>query len=146
MRAISSLAVLFVGLVLLTSMRGHSTIAEPPADAGKEYAAEVRPLLQKYCLGCHSTKSKKGSLDLERFASIDDVRKHVKPWQQAIEMLEAGEMPPKDKPQPTAAEHTQIIAWIHSFLDAEAKAVEARIKAAKPEPRNAAIDFPAAAN
>src|SRR5262245_41701727 len=71
--------------------------AEPPTDF-----AAVKPLVQKYCLACHSTKAKKGDLDLERFGAVDDIRKDVKPWQLVIEMLEAGEMPPKGKPQPTA--------------------------------------------
>ena len=87
-----------------------------------EYATVVRPLVKKYCLACHSTKVKKGSLDLERFASLDGVRKDLKPWQQTIEMLEAGEMPPKGKPQPTAQERKQLIGWVRAFLDAEARA------------------------
>src|SRR6476646_2889956 len=73
--------------------------AEPPNDF-----AAVRPLVQKYCLACHSSKVKKGDLDLERFATVDDIRKEVKPWQAVVEMLEAGEMPPKGKPQPSAEE------------------------------------------
>jgi hypothetical protein len=92
--------------------------AEPPGD----FAGGVRPLVQKYCLACHSTKSKKGDFDLERFATIDDIRKDVKPWQAVMEMLEAGEMPPKGKPQPSAVERKQIIAWTRGFLDAEARA------------------------
>ena len=51
-----------------------------------------------------------------------DVRKDLKPWQQMIEQLEAGEMPPKEKPQPTADERKQLIAWVAAFLDAEARA------------------------
>src|SRR6266568_95692 len=90
---------------------------KPPGD----YAA-VRPLVHKYCLACHATKVKKGDLDLERFATVDDVRKDVKPWQAVIEMLEAGEMPPKGKPQPSADERKRIIAWTRGFLDAEALA------------------------
>ena len=82
-----------------------------------EYATVVQPLLKTYCLTCHSTKLKKGSLDLERFTALDLVRKDLKPWQQLIEQLEAGEMPPKGKPQPTPAERKQLIAWVRSFLD-----------------------------
>src|SRR5262249_19795215 len=92
------------------------------ADAKAEYATAVQPLIRKYCLACHSAKVKKGSLDLERFASLDQVRKDLKPWQHLIEQLETEEMPPKEKPQPTAKERTQIIAWARGFLDAEARA------------------------
>src|SRR5207253_95546 len=93
-----------------------------PATAPAEYAAAARPLVQKYCLSCHSTKLKKGSLDLERFASSADVRKDLKVWQQTIEMLETDEMPPKSKPQPTAEERKGLVTWVHGFLDAEARA------------------------
>ena len=90
----------------------------PPPD----FAKNVRPILAKYCLDCHSTKAMKGSLDLERFATVDLVRREIKPWQQIIEQIEAGEMPPKDKPQPSAEEKKQLLGWIRGFMDAEAKA------------------------
>jgi hypothetical protein len=77
--------------------------------------------MKKYCLSCHSTAAKKGSLDLERFASIEQIRKDLKPWQHVIEQLEAGEMPPKEKPQPSADERKQIITWVRGILDAEAR-------------------------
>src|SRR5207302_8821028 len=43
------------------------------------------------------------------------------PWQHVIEQLEAGEMPQKDRPQPTAEERRQIITWARRVLDAEAR-------------------------
>jgi hypothetical protein len=103
-------------------VQGQASARTLPGDPKTEYATLVQPLLTKYCLNCHSTKGKKGSLDLERFASLDQVRKDLKPWQQVIEMLEADEMPPKKKPQPTAEERKQLVAWVRGFLDAEARA------------------------
>jgi hypothetical protein len=108
------------GLGLLAGSRGSGQT--PPADPKTEYAAVTRPILGKYCLECHSTKVKKGSLDLERFTSLDQARKDLKAWQQMVEMLEAGEMPPKSKPQPTADERGRLLTWVRSFLDAEARA------------------------
>ncbi|HET6575285.1 MAG TPA: DUF1592 domain-containing protein [Fimbriiglobus sp.] len=93
--------------------------AQPPGDG---YATTVRPLVVKYCLGCHSTKAQKGGLDLERFAARGDLRKDLKPWPAVIEQVEAGEMPPKGKPRPTPGERAQLVAWVRGFLDAEAKA------------------------
>jgi hypothetical protein len=87
-----------------------------------DFATVVQPLLRKYCLNCHSTKIKKGSLDLERFATVELVRRDLKPWEQMIELLEAGEMPPKKRPQPTTDERQQLIGWARKFLDAEAAA------------------------
>jgi hypothetical protein len=101
---------------------GSGTAQKPAADEKTKADFAARPLVQKYCLSCHSTKAKKGSLDLERFATTDDIRKDVKVWQAIVEQIEAGEMPPRDKPQPTADEKKQLVAWIKGFLDAEAKA------------------------
>ncbi len=114
---------LVAGLALVVlPLSGTGTAQKPAADARAEFATAVQPLLKKYCLDCHSTKLKKGSLDLERFTSLDQVRKDLKPWQQLIEQLEAGEMPPKKKPQPTTAEREQLLGWTRRFLDAEARA------------------------
>jgi hypothetical protein len=112
------------GLVLLACILGNVGGADKPAPTGpnSDYDSFVQPFVKKYCLNCHSTKVHKGSLDLERFTSLDHVRKDLKPWQAMIEMVDANEMPPKDKPQPTAAERKRLLAWIRSFLDAEARA------------------------
>ncbi|MCE9561208.1 MAG: DUF1592 domain-containing protein [Planctomycetes bacterium] len=116
----------FVAIVVafgLVAWVGNSsgTAQKPATDAKAEYAAKVQPILKKYCLDCHSTKAQKGHLDLERFASVDEIRKDLKPWQSMIEQIETGEMPPKGKPQPTADEKKQLTAWVHGFLENEAK-------------------------
>src|SRR5690242_12551981 len=85
-----------------------------------DFAASMQPFTQKYCLGCHSTAVKKGSLDLERFKTVAQARRDVKVWQQTAEMLEAGEMPPKGKPQPTVTERRAAIGWVRRFLADEA--------------------------
>src|SRR3954466_14437334 len=121
----------WVGVLALIGIASLALLRPPTPSRAKEpekggldqrYADEVRPLLKKYCLDCHSTKAKKGSLDLERFASTADVRKDLKHWQALIEQIEAGEMPPKSKPQPSEAEKKNLLAWVRAFLDEEARA------------------------
>ena len=113
----------FAGVGLLTLLAGGTGTAQrPAADALGEYANAVRPLIQKYCLACHSAKAKKGGLDLERFTRLEQVRADIKPWQQLIEQLEAREMPPKRKPQPTAEERKRLLDWARGVLEAEARA------------------------
>ena len=91
-------------------------------DHKASFTDEIRPLLAKYCLSCHADKDPKGELNLIRFNSLAAVRKDLKPWQALIEQLESGQMPPEDKPQPTAAERRRLIEWTRSFLTAEALA------------------------
>jgi hypothetical protein len=66
---------------------------------------------------CHSTEKHKGDLDLERFSSFDEVKKHPKVWQALLEQFANNEMPPKEKPQPTAAQREQILSWANAVLD-----------------------------
>ncbi len=93
---------------------------ETPLEA--DYARRIHPLAAKYCLDCHSHKDKKGDLDLQRFATITDIRKDLRPWPLVVEMLENGEMPPKKSLQPSPAERKLIAGWTRDFLDAEARA------------------------
>ena len=89
---------------------------------GDEYGREIRPLMGKFCLDCHSTEKREGDLDLERFAKLADVRRGTKAWLKIVEMLDNGEMPPEDSKQPTAEQKKQLRGWIERYLHAEALA------------------------
>jgi hypothetical protein len=84
-----------------------------------DYGEQVRPLLKKYCFECHSTAKHKGDLDLERFETVKDARRDVEVWRAVLEMLESGQMPPEDSPQPSAAEHQRLAGWTGSLLESE---------------------------
>jgi hypothetical protein len=81
------------------------------------FSQRVRPVLQEYCNKCHSTEKQKGDLDLEVFTSPETVRKHPKIWQLVAEQLANKEMPPKDKPQPDAAQKAELENWVRATLD-----------------------------
>src|SRR5215208_6679743 len=86
------------------------TPARAQSDAPRPaYGTDVRPVVGRLCLDCHSTKAKKGGLDLERFASVEAARKDLKAWSHVLEQVEAGEMPPRGKPQPTADERRRVV-------------------------------------
>src|ERR1041384_7065474 len=58
------------------------------AEMPSSFGATVLPLIQRYCLGCHSKVAKKGGLDLERFTGPDIMRRDLKPWQGVVEHLQ----------------------------------------------------------
>ena len=87
-----------------------------------EYVGEIRPLVGRFCLDCHSTRRQRGELDLERFATLSDVRRQPRIWQQVLEMLSAGEMPPEKREQPSVADSERLRRWVRHYLDAEARA------------------------
>lgn len=87
---------------------------------GAEFSSEIRPILNESCMKCHSTDEQKGTLDLEQFEKIDDVRRSTKTWLKVAEMLDNGEMPPKDAPQPKAPRRQRLRGWVADYLRAEA--------------------------
>ncbi len=110
--------VLACGLALESSVTARAL----PAPVEAEFARSVRPLLRRYCLGCHSTAKRAGELDLERFRTAADLSRGAKAWSHVPEMLNGGEMPPKGALQPSAQERRALSGWARRFLDAEALA------------------------
>jgi hypothetical protein len=90
--------------------------AEDPAGA----IGGIRPLLDEFCLGCHSTAKHKGDFDLERHLSADGIRRHPEVWQRVLEQVGDGEMPPEDEAQPSTRQRAQLLTSIGRVLDAVA--------------------------
>ena len=116
-----------IGLLFLLLGKAIVALAakETPPDfteLGKHFEGSVFSLMQKYCLDCHSTKKQQGELDLERFATLLDVRKAPKVWVKVMEMMVDGEMPPKKKLQLSSAERKIFLGWVKNYLDKEALA------------------------
>lgn len=88
----------------------------------QQYQQQTLPLLRRFCLDCHSSEEKAGELDLERFSSLDQIRRQPDVWQQVAAMLDNREMPPADQPQPSGEQRGQLRGWIADYLRAEAHA------------------------
>src|SRR5262245_62827688 len=78
--------------VVLALCSGAATGAEDG------FTKHVEPVLDKYCIGCHSGAGAKGKIDFE----AEGVSGDIEVWSKALRMLRAGMMPPKGKPRPTA--------------------------------------------
>ena len=88
----------------------------------QDYAKTALPILKQYCLDCHSTEKHKGDLDLQRFTTLAEVIRQPKVWQSVLDQIALGEMPPKEKPQPSVAEKERLQQWVNAALDAAAQA------------------------
>jgi hypothetical protein len=104
-------------LVLALWLLAPSVRAEQDAAAGR-----IRPLLERYCFGCHAGQKPKGDLDLSRLSTDFSDIKAAAIWQQALEQLTARTMPPAGKAQPAADEHRAITAWLAEGLLASDRA------------------------
>ncbi|MBN9122741.1 MAG: DUF1592 domain-containing protein [Planctomycetes bacterium] len=98
---------------------GQPVKAAPPAKEPAEdpaFKAKVLPFIKKYCLDCHSGEKAKGGLTLEGYVSEAHARKDRKNWLAVQHVTASGEMPPKNKPQPTKDEKEFFINWIENSL------------------------------
>ena len=88
-----------------------------PLAAADDYTDRVLPVLKESCLNCHSTKKQKGDLDLERFATVADIRRAPKVWESVLEQVASGEMPPKKEKPLAAASKQALLGWTRATLD-----------------------------
>jgi hypothetical protein len=114
-RALTSLGVIV--LLIAFSVCTRDAIGAPVQTTQKFFDDTIRPTLREYCLKCHSTEKHNGDMDLERFTAIEEVKHQPKVWQAVLDQLGQNEMPPKDKPQPSAEQREQLFDWANAVLD-----------------------------
>src|SRR5579872_1675176 len=104
-------------LLLVMPGWGNSWAAPRSESSTKTGAAmfqdKIRPLLSQYCLGCHGEKKKRG-LDLRVYADDAAAKKDQEVFEKVLDKLETHEMPPEEKPQPSASERDLMVNWIGS--------------------------------
>lgn len=85
---------------------------------GKVCAAEdarstlVAPFFQEHCNRCHGEKKQKGDL------RVDDLKVDLQSpatmahWEEIMNRINSGDMPPDDEPRPNPAEISRVVDWI----------------------------------
>jgi hypothetical protein len=94
---------------VVSSKPGASKAALP------DFVRDVQPLLSQYCYGCHGEK-KKGDLDLRVYTDEKLAAANPQLFVKLATKLESHEMPPENKPQPSAEQRRTISAWINSVF------------------------------
>ena len=93
----------------------HATVAKAPTMADS-YEAVTGPYFTTYCISCHGPAKQKGNLRLDTLSRDFAAGGHTMKWQEIIERVNTGEMPPKDSKQPTAEETAKVVSWITDRL------------------------------
>jgi Protein of unknown function (DUF1592)/Protein of unknown function (DUF1588)/Protein of unknown function (DUF1587)/Protein of unknown function (DUF1585)/Protein of unknown function (DUF1595)/Ca-dependent carbohydrate-binding module xylan-binding len=92
--------------------RGQGSIA------GKTYAKDIQPLMEKYCWDCHGDGANKGDVVLDAEKDEAGIAKNRKLWMGAMFHIEQWTMPPHDKKtQPTKEERELLVAWLDNLLN-----------------------------
>ena len=74
------------------------------------------PFLEKNCVECHDAEARKGGLDLTALKSDLTDQKTFETWVKVFDRTASGEMPPKKKPRPDAAQQSAYLGDLSGLL------------------------------
>ena len=112
-------AIVSGALLCLLSWRAYAAAAPAFTEAGV-------PFLEKHCVACHGKEKQKAGLALHEFRDDLSVLRARRRWREIVEKVQAEEMPPDDREQPSAQERQQFLAAV--------SAVFAKADQAPPDP------------
>jgi hypothetical protein len=95
-------------------------------------AAEVAPFLDKHCLECHDSQTRKGNFDLEALKFAPSEPRNHAAWVKVHDQIASGEMPPVKKPRPELAAQSAYLGELKGkLIAAEATRVAAEGRTVK---------------
>lgn len=100
-----------LGLLLITPwMAGDAkpmgTVATDP------FQKQVLPVLEQYCIDCHSGDEPSAGLALDLFTSHDEAIKAGRTWAKVYDAIESKTMPPEDAEPLPAKDYAKVMNWI----------------------------------
>ncbi|HZY85246.1 MAG TPA: DUF1592 domain-containing protein [Gemmataceae bacterium] len=90
--------------------------AAPPAKPTPDFKKDVSPLVTRYCVTCHKGPRARGGLSLDKYPDEAAVLKNRLTWEKVADALRAGDMPPPNRPRPSAAEADTLNAWLNAVV------------------------------
>ena len=124
----SLLALVFGAGVSIVVLGGHGVAARLPrasalsahppeaAHASQTDPQEVREILDRYCVACHSETLRSGGLALDML-DVEDPAADPQDWERAIRKLRARTMPPGGVPRPDEAGYEAVATWLENEID-----------------------------
>ncbi|MDG1873486.1 MAG: DUF1592 domain-containing protein [Mariniblastus sp.] len=83
---------------------------------GDGYIVQVKPFFQTHCIRCHGPEKSKSELTLHTLDGDLALGRGLERWENVLDALESGSMPPEDQPQPSEAERKIVTEWINQGL------------------------------
>ena len=75
------------------------------------FTAEVAPVLEEYCVFCHTSDDPSGSVSLEGMNDPAELLAAFRRWQKIVRTQKNAEMPPADMDQPSAEQRKLLISF-----------------------------------
>jgi mono/diheme cytochrome c family protein len=105
-----------------------ASAADPSTVAGS--ATTYRPVIDKYCVGCHNERTKTAGLMLDKL-DLSDLSTGADAWEKVVRKVRVGMMPPSGAARPDPETRQALVTWLSGGLD--------RTAVAHPNPGRALI-------
>jgi len=92
------------------------------------YSQEISPhaFLKEHCIKCHGDEKQKGDRRLDGLTLDFQDRDTAWAWEEVLDMLNLGDMPPEDEPRPDAEAVKEMVSWITEELEDSILVTEAK--------------------
>lgn len=105
--------IFFIAGLLTSPVVGNET--------GIPIPKSIEPFFETHCYDCHDEATAKADLNLEGLARSIGNSTDALHWQDILDQLNAGEMPPKKKPRPSKDELAEVVGDLTEALQAAHK-------------------------
>ena len=104
--------------VLLSPLSANETLSPQPQVSPAE-PSPLRPVLNRYCVGCHNDRLRTAGLSLQALDAVH-VAESAEVWEKVIRKVRSGAMPPPGRPRPDPPVVENVLGWLETELDAAA--------------------------
>ncbi len=108
---------IILGLCCLPSGLASQTELETGASQSLDrYNSTIKPILAQFCYECHGHEEQEGDLRIDLLNPNMHDGKHGGKWQEVLDALDRGDMPPEDSKQPSGQQREGLIEWMAGEL------------------------------
>lgn len=115
----------FLGAVVLSPTAFQA--AKPKkqvAPSQPSYASAVAPIVNKYCITCHSGDRAPLGIVLTGYPDAASVLKNRELWSRITKNVASGHMPPNEMPSPSKAQREAMVKWLDLTLTGDCKLID----------------------
>jgi mono/diheme cytochrome c family protein len=109
-------SVLILCAIAGEALAGAAPAQQPSRSTSVAFDRDVKPLLNRLCAGCHGAKDPKGHLRMDTLDADIVGGTDAETWQDVLDRVNLGEMPPPKAKQPTKAERQLLVRWLTQAL------------------------------
>jgi len=109
--------------VLILSLFALVLVGAAAEDASKDGAlagfnAVARPFIEQHCMVCHGEQKAQAGFRIDLLTADFSKPNMAEHWKEVVDRINAGEMPPKNRPRPDVKQAAAFVDWVNVQLRA----------------------------